>query len=998
MRRILPFFATLAYAQADNLPQNLNSWHIEGGGIYARIYETLADETARNSVTTWSRGQGTQSLPTYGGINEISYNDNNVYVRSTGLSTHIMGPWYGDEDKTQLFPNYPANQSLLYRIPRDPGDPPSVKIPTGLGRIGLFVNGVAMFDSRDAFSYDTSEGVDERPGSGSEVEGDDVWNRDAYVNENVTFDNAFAHQAGDTYHYHANAPGLRHELGDSVDYDLETNTYTENFNGEHSPILAWVSDGLPLYGPYGYSDPNDSSSPVVRMRSGFRKRTITDRTTLPAYAARVQDFTNAGDSAEYALSEDLHGPSVSEDFPIGHYLEDYEYLGDLINSADNEVFEQGVDFDLNESNVRFCTTPEFPEGTYAYFINIEEDGTPAFPYNIGRTYFGNPSGGTSNTLPNNATIIFEGGPEIESQPEYSLNGDEVTLTWQSAEGGSYLVEESEDLDLWTPATFTKEGNQLEVSSNLPKQFFRRTLEAHDDFDDEGFSISDLPPANLPNNILLIILDDWGVDSSPLDNPSAPSLPSMPTYETLAAQGVRFTNAHAQPSCSPTRATLLTGRFSFRHGIGSPGGATLAASELTLPEVFSAANSPYALGSFGKWHLGGDENGPQTLGGWPHYSGEISGNLLSYTDWSKTTNGSTIENFSTYTTTDNVDETLSFINSQSDKPWFVWLALHSPHSPFEEPPSDLVLSGSSEGGNRGIYERMLEAADTEIKRLTDGIDLSKTNIIIMGDNGTTRSQVQAPYISGRVKGSLYQGGTNVPCIALGPDITATGTIDQTVHVADFFSTILELAGISEETVIPDDHIYDSRSLFGVLNNSGSVTGGIITEDFGGSAIDPGRAIFLNDYKLHRYEDGREEFYHLPSDQLENSNLLLTPLSDEQQDAYDAIIAYELSVDGPSASALTGLLSASPSSGAAGSQITITLEFDPDHDPGTPGLNQTINTITLGNIIGTNYMRSARNTATFEITLPSTPGEYDIEAIFNGAQARVLGQSNVFIVTP
>ena len=242
-----------------------------------------------------------------------------------------MGPWYGDEDKTQLFPNYPANQSLLYRIPRDPGDPPSVKIPTGIGRIGLFVNGVAMFDSRDAFSYDTSEGVDERPGSGSEVEGDDVWNRDAYVNENVTFDNAFAHQAGDTYHYHANAPGLRHELGDSVDYDLETNTYTENFNGEHSPILAWVSDGLPLYGPYGYSDPNDSSSPVVRMRSGFRKRTITDRTTLPAYAARVQDFTNAGDSAEYALSEDLHGPSVSEDFPIGHYLEDYEYLGDLIN-------------------------------------------------------------------------------------------------------------------------------------------------------------------------------------------------------------------------------------------------------------------------------------------------------------------------------------------------------------------------------------------------------------------------------------------------------------------------------------------------------------------------------------------------------------------------------------------------------------------------------------------------------------------------------------------
>ena len=91
-------------------------------------------------------------------------------------------------------------------------------------------------------------------------------------------------------------------------------------------------------------------------------------------------------------------------------MEDNDYLGDLGQTL-------GVDFDLNEYNARFCVTPEFPEGVWAYFVCIDEFGTPLFPYNIGRSFFGDPIGDNANAIPANdepdaeVTTLFEGGPE-----------------------------------------------------------------------------------------------------------------------------------------------------------------------------------------------------------------------------------------------------------------------------------------------------------------------------------------------------------------------------------------------------------------------------------------------------------------------------------------------------------------------------------------------------------------------------------------------------------
>ena len=450
------FITHISHALGD--PQ-ITSWIQENSRKYARIYTDLNSEQNNASSTTWNRGQGNQPFPVYSGIQTIATSPDWIYITTTGLGGHVMGPWFLDEAKTQNFPSFPSNINTTLRIPRNPSPATSAQL-TGLGAIGCFVDGVSMFDNRDSFSYSTANGADAEPGT--TFRGDGVWNRDAYVNEGVTFDAAFAHQAGNQYHYHANPPALRHSLGDHVDYDASTNSYHERTGQpSHSPILGWVNDGYPLYGPYGFSDPNDPDSPVSRMRSGFQKRDGTNgtdnlnntgRRTLPAWAAQAQGINSALDANSY-------GPTTSN-IPLGHYLEDYDYLGAL-----GRV--KGTDFDLDQHNGRFCITPEFPHGTYAYFVSIEEDGTPKFPYNIGRTFYGTPAGGTvQGNIPEDSSIVFEGGANAEILIEnIKSTSDTVTLNWTSIEGGTYRVETSVDFDTWstTENNFLSEGIVTEAS-------------------------------------------------------------------------------------------------------------------------------------------------------------------------------------------------------------------------------------------------------------------------------------------------------------------------------------------------------------------------------------------------------------------------------------------------------------------------------------------------------------------------------------------------------
>jgi hypothetical protein len=378
--RILALIAFKTYAATD--PQ-ISSWFTLDSGKFAQIYRNDAARVAGETETTWSNGRNPQSQPVYCGVQEILSSSNWIYVRSTGLGSQIMGPWQNGR-----FPNLPTDQHFIFAIPRHPKAQTAGRF-NPLGEIGMFVDGVRMFDACDAFSYSTENGRDADPRAGI-GQGDHVWNRDAYVNESRTFDAAMAHQQQwGTYHYHAEPIALRYLLGDHVDFDAVSKTYHESGTApvKHSPVLGWMHDGYPVYGPYGYSNPTDPASGVRRMVSGFTLRNgengaddlaQSGRTSLPAWEAREQNRSTALQSSEA-------GPGVGPTYPLGHYLEDYAYLGDCGKSL-------GKDFDLDELNGRWCVTPEFPSGTYAYFTTIDADGRPAYPYNMGRRYHGNPVG------------------------------------------------------------------------------------------------------------------------------------------------------------------------------------------------------------------------------------------------------------------------------------------------------------------------------------------------------------------------------------------------------------------------------------------------------------------------------------------------------------------------------------------------------------------------------------------------------------------------------
>ena len=478
----LGFVTTLRAAD----PQ-LSSWFTANSGQYARIYQTDLARTNGTTLTTWANGNGSlsQTIPAYRGVQEVSYSSNWIYLRTTGFGQHIMGPWYDNAARSALFINMPTNQKALYSIPRTSTltNPPATKTPTygSVDVIGYFVDGVAMFDALDGFVW---------TGSTESGGGAGQWRRAAYANEYITFDTGNTHQQNSgTYHNHANPIALRFLLGDHIDQNPGTKLYSESINAvtKHSPILGWVRDGLPMYGPYGYSNPTNSASGVRRMVSGFTLRdgtkgtdnlTTGGRGTLPAWTLRGNGNTAAT------------GPGVSTTYPLGRYLQDYSYLGDLTNSGTGAKYILGTDFDLNEWNVRYCVTPEFPGGTWAYFICIDANGTPIAPWNIGQYFFGTPTGNKVTTLTESVTTNFTGGANAAlAMNRPSIIGGNVTLTWSATEGGTYRVESTTNFSNWTTntTTATASGNigGYTNSGASAYKFFKVTRTALANYDSGG---------------------------------------------------------------------------------------------------------------------------------------------------------------------------------------------------------------------------------------------------------------------------------------------------------------------------------------------------------------------------------------------------------------------------------------------------------------------------------------------------------------------------------
>jgi len=415
------------------------------------------------------------------------------------------------------------------------------------------------------------------------------------------------------------------------------------------------------------------------------------------------------------------------------------------------------------------------------------------------------------------------------------------------------------------------------------------------------------------NFLILIGDDMAVETVPFyDVGETPAV--TPNLSRLAASGLRLDNFWAQPVCSPTRATIMTGRFGFRNGVGVPatnGNPGLRADAFTFPMALKAAGQSsgedrdrYQLAAFGKWHLGdanNDDINHANIVGFDHFSGGLRGGVPDYHAWQKVANGNDLGEQSAYATTDVVDDAVAWLETNgTDTPWLVWIAFNAPHDPFHLPPVELLHSdtrnldpdGMTDENVHAYYNAMIEAMDSEIGRLLGSLssqERDNTYVIFFGDNGTPREVTRAPFERGRSKGGLYQGGINTPFIVSGPGIDAGRTSVALANSADLFATILDLAGVDMATAAPDDRVYDAVSLAPIFRNEQQQVRDFAYADvFGQRArgLVNDKAIRNERYKLHTTRE-REELFDLVVDPYERANLLDGELSDDARRNFEAL---------------------------------------------------------------------------------------------------------------
>ena len=429
-------------------------------------------------------------------------------------------------------------------------------------------------------------------------------------------------------------------------------------------------------------------------------------------------------------------------------------------------------------------------------------------------------------------------------------------------------------------------------------------------------------SRLPN-ILLIIADDVGIDVVTGNTQTEPPIPGMypgliadlldlysthpnvnningkpasvPVLDSLSRQGMRFSNAWAQPYCSPSRATIITGLFEDKTQVKKPDDPLSGYHTTFVQRLKDEAN--YSTAAFGKWHLAGAS--PSWSGVRPRQAGFnfFRGNFMSYvpdywnyvvhvqdgnttgTDYNTESapptrslpEGTTPAIASTkYAPVVKAADTIDWINARTtenpDKPWFVWLAFNLSHVTFEylgaqgkmvvpnadtlDDPSwqEMHDCGGTFGSNivgsctgRQLMRAMTNSMDTVIGKVLDVIDSldSDTYVIFIGDNGTPMygypigNQIDNMYITinGRGKGTPYESGCRVPLVIRGPGITAGSQSAEFVHETDLFATCLELAGLE---VKPEWLVYHDSQ-----NNPADLDAGSLAPLLFGPATTPNR---------------------------------------------------------------------------------------------------------------------------------------------------------------
>lgn len=392
------------------------------------------------------------------------------------------------------------------------------------------------------------------------------------------------------------------------------------------------------------------------------------------------------------------------------------------------------------------------------------------------------------------------------------------------------------------------------------------------------------------NFLFILADDFGWSQLGC---YGSDFYETPNIDSLAAQGMRFTDAYAAcPVCSPTRASIMTGRYPARLRLTDfiPGGnyahekymqpewqKCLPLEEVTIAEVLKTAG--YATASFGKWHLSIDKKPPKSLPYNPDKQG-FDEWFVTYKPSSKSDREGDAHNVEAIT-----ERSLDFLDEHKDRPFFLYVTHNTIHAPAlgkkklvdkyaNKPGSDLPQ-------NNPVLGAMIEELDNSVARLLEKLDeleiADKTIVVFFGDNGgLERDAKQTPLRSG--KANLYEGGIREPLIVRWPGVVTPGSAcSEPVTSVDFFPTFAEIIGSENEAKNPVDGV----SLLPLLTQRSTLGRRAIYwhyPHYHSSSIGPCGALRVGDYKLIEWFDeticgpGNElELYNLKEDIGERNNL-------------------------------------------------------------------------------------------------------------------------------
>jgi arylsulfatase A-like enzyme len=341
------------------------------------------------------------------------------------------------------------------------------------------------------------------------------------------------------------------------------------------------------------------------------------------------------------------------------------------------------------------------------------------------------------------------------------------------------------------------------------------------FGNENVSLRSVPP--IKPNILVIIPDDLGWSDVGYHG----SVIKTPNIDKLAQTGIRLEQHYVMPTCTPTRVSLMTGKYPSRYGITGPDyGEVIDLGDPTLASILK--KNGYFTGIVGKWHMGSPPYTPLKYGFESSY-GYFDGQIDPYTHEYKTETELT-DRRSWHRNDEYLDEeghvtdlltaeAIRIIEKESDEPFFLYLAHHAPHFPLNEPREWISLYDSiGVHPSRKLFASSVSHIDASIGKIIDALERTgkreNTLILFLSDNGGQHSWHSNTEYRGKYadkphsvlgnnyplrgwKGDLYEGGIRVPAIANWPGKLEPGEKNFPIHISDWLPTLCHLIGAQKD---------------------------------------------------------------------------------------------------------------------------------------------------------------------------------------------------------